>query len=101
MAAPCERIRDALSAQLDGEDPGMDAGIVDDHVAGCAACRAWLVAGAAVTRSVRVHEAEPVPDLSGPIMARIAAAREATPPSSTPSLVRLALALVAVAQATL
>lgn len=37
----CSRAREALSATLDGEDPGVEAAVVDAHLASCAACTAW------------------------------------------------------------
>ncbi len=35
----CEHCREALSALLDDEDPGVDLHLVDRHLAGCVACR--------------------------------------------------------------
>ena len=32
----CERFREALSARLDREDPGMAEDVIDAHLAGCA-----------------------------------------------------------------
>jgi predicted anti-sigma-YlaC factor YlaD len=129
----CDRYREALSARLDGEDLGMPASALDEHLRGCRGCRTWADRAMAATRSMRLHTADPVPDLTGPIMAVIAT-RPAPPaaaggrvarwlagpvgaaqpphaqpphaqppharpsPSEAPSLVRLALFLVAAAQ---
>lgn len=37
----CEQVEAALSARLDGEDPGLDDDVVAVHLAGCAGCRAF------------------------------------------------------------
>lgn len=71
----CERWRDALSARLDGEDLGVDPGLLDAHVAGCAACRQHEAALFALHRGLRLRAADPVPDLTGSILAAAAADR--------------------------
>jgi predicted anti-sigma-YlaC factor YlaD len=48
----CSTFREALSARLDGEDPGLPAGEVDAHLAGCADCRAWVEAAGALAAVV-------------------------------------------------
>ncbi|HEY0636683.1 MAG TPA: zf-HC2 domain-containing protein, partial [Pseudonocardiaceae bacterium] len=52
----CERIREALSSQLDGEatDPVTGQDEVDAHLAGCPACRSWLDGATLVTRHARL-----------------------------------------------
>jgi predicted anti-sigma-YlaC factor YlaD len=50
----CDSIREAISAALDGEDPGVAGGAADGHLAGCAACRAWRERAHAVTRRARL-----------------------------------------------
>ena len=65
----CDALREALSARLDGEDPGVDDAALDAHVAGCRACRAWAEDAAALHRLVRVRAADPVPDLTAAIRA--------------------------------
>jgi predicted anti-sigma-YlaC factor YlaD len=40
----CSRFRQAVSARLDGEDPGVPAGRVDAHLAACSDCRGWAMA---------------------------------------------------------
>jgi predicted anti-sigma-YlaC factor YlaD len=52
-----------LSAQLDGEDPGLDLDAVARHVEGCTTCRAWEQGAAAVSRRLRVRPAPPEVDL--------------------------------------
>jgi len=67
-AMDCDRVRDALSATLDGEDPGLDDAHVDAHVDGCAGCQAFVAGAGALNRSVRVRPAEDVPDLTAAIL---------------------------------
>ena len=64
----CTHFREAVSARLDGEDPGMASSVLDAHLAGCPGCRAWSEELTALHRLVRVRSAEPVPDLSADIV---------------------------------
>jgi predicted anti-sigma-YlaC factor YlaD len=50
----CDRIREAISARIDGEDPGLPAGVLDAHLSACAACREWQQRAHAVTRRARL-----------------------------------------------
>jgi predicted anti-sigma-YlaC factor YlaD len=94
----CDTLREALSARLDGEDPGLDDTAIDAHLGTCGACSAWSDELATLHRMVRVREAEPVPDLSDQILgipaapSRRAARREAISPA------RWALFVVALTQ---
>jgi predicted anti-sigma-YlaC factor YlaD len=65
----CERWREMLSAQLDGEDDPAGRPLVDEHLAGCADCRQWLDRAATVNRLTGTSLATPVPDLSAAILA--------------------------------
>ena len=65
----CERWREMLSAQMDGEDDPADRPLVDEHLAGCAGCRQWLDRAATVNRLTRTGLATAVPDLSAAILA--------------------------------
>jgi predicted anti-sigma-YlaC factor YlaD len=67
----CERWREMLSAQLDGEDDPAEAALVDDHLAGCAGCRQWLDRAATVNRLTRTGVGVPVPDLTATILAAV------------------------------
>lgn len=67
----CSQVRLALSARLDGEDPGLAPAVLDGHLAGCAGCRRWLVAAESLTPLVRI----PTPDLTELVLARMAADR--------------------------
>jgi predicted anti-sigma-YlaC factor YlaD len=59
----CEDCRDAISAQLDGEDLPGEAEAVEAHVAECRDCRAYVERAALVTRLARTGVAEPDPQL--------------------------------------
>ncbi|MEV4413873.1 hypothetical protein [Catellatospora sp. NPDC049609] len=78
----CDEVREGLSARLDGEvrawaaETGRAPGALDGHLAGCPDCRAWLRAAEQVNRAVRVQAME-VPDLTAPILAAVAAERDA------------------------
>ncbi|MFC7529370.1 zf-HC2 domain-containing protein [Actinoplanes sp. GCM10030250] len=67
----CERWREMLSAQLDGEDDPVMRPLVDEHLAGCAGCREWLDRAAAVNRLTRTAPVAAVPDLSAAILAAL------------------------------
>jgi predicted anti-sigma-YlaC factor YlaD len=67
----CERWREMLSAQLDGEDDPADRARVEEHLAGCAGCRQWLDSAATVNRLTRTGVGAPVPDLSTAILAAV------------------------------
>jgi predicted anti-sigma-YlaC factor YlaD len=97
----CSRCREALSARLDGEDPGVSNASVDHHLGGCAGCRRWQAGLVAATRQVRLSLAEPVPDLTTAVLADAAVAGNRTRAWSLPALARMALALVAGVQLTL
>lgn len=82
----CDSVREALSARMDGEESGRDRAVIQAHLPGCRACRAWLTSAEQVTRIARLQPVE-VPDLTRAILA--AAAREH---DRTNSAVRAALA---------
>lgn len=67
----CERWREMLSAQLDGEDDPGDRPLVEEHLAGCAGCRGWLDQAATVNRLTRTGVVTEVPDLSAAILAAL------------------------------
>jgi predicted anti-sigma-YlaC factor YlaD len=50
----CDMAREAISARIDGEDPGLPQDAVEAHLADCAACRGWQQRAHAVTRRVRI-----------------------------------------------
>jgi predicted anti-sigma-YlaC factor YlaD len=94
----CATAREAMSALLDGEDPGADRGEVETHVAGCAACLRWREAAHEVTRRARLHVADPGPSRVAEV---VAAVNGRAKPRRRPGLVtvaRVALAGVAAGQ---
>lgn len=60
----CAKWQEALSAAADGEEPGVDARLLDAHVAGCADCRAYAAAIEGSRRRTMVREASAMPDMS-------------------------------------
>jgi len=102
----CQQWRDAISAQMDGEDPGIAEAGLERHLAVCPACLAWQIAAIRVTRAARVRPAEPVPDLAERIMQAVAAepvaarsrAVRGTVDDTAPTVIRLTLVLIAAAQ---
>lgn len=68
----CENVRLDLSAYLDNEIPRDHATAIEEHLAGCLACRAEERSLRAVRRLVRIQAVEEnIPDLAPKIMARI------------------------------
>ena len=74
----CRRVQEAISARIDGEEPGLPLELVEVHIAGCADCRSFSTAAAALHRRTRVRSADAVPDLSAAILAA------AVPPAPVP-----------------
>jgi predicted anti-sigma-YlaC factor YlaD len=101
----CAEIRIALSAMLDGEQPGVGREEVEAHLVGCDACRAWRCAARSLDAAAGAEWAAQPPDLTVRVLAAVAAdpaARAAAPipPGrfAHPGVVRWALGLSAVAQ---
>ena len=94
----CEPFQNAISARIDGEDPGLPIAAIDDHLTGCATCRGYEAGAARLHRRVRVRAAEPVPDLSAAILA--AAPRPHVAPARAPQRewARYVLLVVALTQ---
>jgi predicted anti-sigma-YlaC factor YlaD len=67
----CDHWHEVLSARLDGEASDVEVARLDVHLARCAACRAYAAELDGLHRRARVRSAEPVPDLSGSILATI------------------------------
>ncbi|WP_326834948.1 zf-HC2 domain-containing protein [Amycolatopsis rhabdoformis] len=88
----CSDLREALSARIDGEDPGLPDDVLDRHVAGCPACRAWVERASALRRVTLIREAPRVPDLTERILTEVPA------PDPARWGLRLALAVVALVQ---
>jgi predicted anti-sigma-YlaC factor YlaD len=70
----CDRYREAISARLDGQEMGVREDALAAHLAVCSECRAFGAEAADAQRALRVAPADPVPDLSERILARVGAA---------------------------
>ncbi len=51
----CEIARDAMSALMDGEDPGVEPEVLEAHLQGCDRCRSWRLTAHELTRQVRLQ----------------------------------------------
>ncbi|MHA6617822.1 zf-HC2 domain-containing protein [Pseudonocardia sp. DLS-67] len=99
----CQDCRNAISARMDGEDPGVGSGVVERHLEGCAACRAFSDRAAHVTRLARLRPAEDLPDVLPGLLAALDAGESRPAPRRTwraiaRDAVRAALAVLAVGQ---
>ncbi len=96
----CARYRLAISARLDGEEPGLPPALLDGHLSGCAACSRWQEQVFRLGREVQVRPAENVPDLTPQILAAIAAERISAKSRTRldPGALRWGLVMVAVVQ---
>ena len=93
----CTRIRHAISARLDGEDPGVDPAVLDQHLAGCAACRGFARSAERLHRNGRLEPAPDVPDLTPSILAAVGA-EPAPPVRDTQLALRGVLVVLALVQ---
>jgi predicted anti-sigma-YlaC factor YlaD len=95
----CDSAREAISARIDGESPGLPDDVLETHLAGCACCREWQQRAHAVTRRARLGGAFLDHDLAPRVLAAVPAAepwwRTGTPRRA--ALLVLALAQLAVA----
>lgn len=87
----CLDARRGVSERLDGE---AVAGL-DEHLAGCAECTGFAESAEALRRALRFEPVGAVPDLAGPVRARIEAERAAPPRRSRSTLAVAVAALVA------
>lgn len=94
----CDRFREAASARLDGEPPGLPAAALDRHLSTCTDCARWVDEAARLTRLARLGPVE-VPDgaaFAGTITADVA--RPARRARRFRLAVRVGLLLVALVQ---
>ncbi|HUN37390.1 MAG TPA: zf-HC2 domain-containing protein [Trebonia sp.] len=68
----CDRFRAAISARIDGEDPGLLGGALDAHLRACAGCRAWQERAHVVTRRARLGGTFLDHDLTAQVLAAVA-----------------------------
>jgi predicted anti-sigma-YlaC factor YlaD len=88
----CETAQSAISARLDGEDPGVDPVDLAHHLERCSACRAFARDAESMHREVRLARAPSVPDLTSPILASIGSENGS---ASHERALRVTLAIVA------
>ena len=96
----CDKVREAISAQIDGEEPGLPSDALAAHLAGCAACTQWQGRAHAVTRRVRLGGSFLDHDLTAAVLAAAPAADRARPRlrmAQRGGLIALALAQLAIA----
>jgi predicted anti-sigma-YlaC factor YlaD len=67
----CDRVREAISARIDGEDPGVPDSAIEAHLATCAACRDWQQRAHAMTRRARLGGRFLEQDLTARVLAAI------------------------------
>jgi predicted anti-sigma-YlaC factor YlaD len=94
----CARIRESISADLDGEELPVAREVFHRHLAGCPACCAHQVDLGALHRRTRLTSPPVVPDLSGRILLAIDDARRADEPASTVQGLRLGVTCIALVQ---
>jgi predicted anti-sigma-YlaC factor YlaD len=76
----CTRFREAVSARIDGEDPGLPTRAIDAHLAGCPDCRAW--ADAVASPALRSVASPADPDAIDPaLLARLVRPTAAAAPA--------------------
>jgi predicted anti-sigma-YlaC factor YlaD len=92
----CQRYRVAISAQLDGEDAGLERAGLERHLASCAGCRHFAAEATGLQEAVRVAASEATPDLTRAILTAIGA--EQRRPRWDPAALRAGLAAVGVVQ---
>jgi predicted anti-sigma-YlaC factor YlaD len=71
----CESVREAVSARLDGEDPGLPVDAVEAHLHACGGCLVWQERAHEVTRRSRLGG----PVLDHDLTPRILAGARAAP----------------------
>jgi predicted anti-sigma-YlaC factor YlaD len=90
----CETAREAISALLDSEPPGVDLSELERHLGGCPDCVRWRDGAHTVTRRARIALARSAPAVSESLLAAVGGAAPSWRPST---ITRARLGLVAVA----
>jgi predicted anti-sigma-YlaC factor YlaD len=93
----CSRFREAVSARLDGEDPGVPDNRIDPHLATCPDCRAWAASAGSLPAMTEAPIERVAPD-PGVLAALLAEARPRRGALVTVREWRIALAVIAVVQ---
>ncbi|MFD2419185.1 zf-HC2 domain-containing protein [Amycolatopsis pigmentata] len=79
MVMDCATAREAISATLDDEEPGVEVAALDSHLQECPGCTAWRDEAAAVTRLARLGSASEAPDVRADVFAGLPAAARRRP----------------------
>jgi predicted anti-sigma-YlaC factor YlaD len=100
----CTRFREAISARIDDEDPGLPAAEIDAHLAECPDCRSWAGAAASPALRALASAGDPAaidPALLTQLLRPSAAAAPARPALISTVEWRVVLALIGLAQVVL
>ena len=100
MHMDCDRAREALSARIDGEDPGVGVEALEQHLDGCAACAGWREALLGLAGRLEAAD-DPDPALRRAVLERLArerAAQEDRRAQRALRPLRVALGVVALVQ---
>jgi hypothetical protein len=85
----CELVQVGISKRMDGEPQSQQVlEAVDIHVEQCGRCTSFVRGAHRIRTAVRIHEAEPVPDLVQSIMAAVAAEPRSAKPELAPPVRR-------------
>lgn len=95
----CASAREAISALLDGEPAGVGGALLEEHLVGCSACRAWRDSAHELNRRSRLSAAHELPRPSPQLLAVAAEAWKASRPRFGSAVTRVGLVAVAAAQA--
>lgn len=90
LGMDCDSARTLISARIDGEASGDERASIDEHVAGCADCRAWELSAHDLRRTMVLRQEVPPAHLADSIVARLA-----VPQTGPGEWVRYALGVVA------
>jgi predicted anti-sigma-YlaC factor YlaD len=95
----CSVAREAISATLDGEAPGVASSELSRHLAACADCNAWRESAHIVTRRARLAPAEAAPTVREGLLAAVREeSRESSRTLSPLTEARLGLVAIAIIQ---
>jgi predicted anti-sigma-YlaC factor YlaD len=97
----CSTIRVALSAMLDGEEPGLPVETVAGHLHTCPGCQQWQQQAVEVTGQVRRAALAEAPDLTERVLQALHDQPRRARPSSWQLAARVALAAAALLQSVL
>jgi predicted anti-sigma-YlaC factor YlaD len=99
LSVRCATAREAISALLDDEDPGVDRVELDAHLLGCVECRRWHAAAHEVTRNARLEPARATTVSADALVVAVLTRSRLPRRPALVTWVRAALVVVAAAQA--